>query len=62
MKSRYRFIILDGPPILPLADINVLSGLADIVLMVVRSGVTPKDVVQKATAMLQGTHSTRLIL
>jgi len=62
VKSRYRFIILDGPPILPLADINVLSGLADIVLMVVRSGVTPKDVVQKATAMLQGSHSTRLVL
>ncbi len=62
MKSRYRFIILDGPPILPLADINVLSGLADIVLMVVRSGVTPKDVVQKATDILQGSHVTRMLL
>jgi succinoglycan biosynthesis transport protein ExoP len=62
VRSRYRFIILDGPPILPLADINVLVGLADIVLMVVRSGVTPKDVVQKATTMLQGTHTTRLVL
>ncbi len=62
VKARYRFIILDGPPILPLADINVLSGLADTVLMVVRSGVTPKDVVQKATAMLQGSHATRLVL
>jgi polysaccharide chain length determinant protein (PEP-CTERM system associated) len=62
VRSRYRFIILDGPPVLPLADINVLSGLADIVLMVVRSGVTPKDIVQKATTMLQGTHTTRLVL
>ena len=62
VRSRYRFIILDGPPVLPLADINVLSGLADIVLMVVRSGITPKDVVQKATTMLQGTHTTRLVL
>ncbi len=62
VRSRYRFIILDGPPILPLADINVLSGLADIVLMVVRSGVTPKDVVQKATEMLHGSSPTRLIL
>ncbi len=62
VKDQYRFIILDGPPILPLADINVLSGLAGIVLMVVRSGVTPKDVVQKATDMLQGSHVTRMIL
>ncbi len=62
VKTQYRFIILDGPPILPLADINVLSGLASIVLMVVRSGVTPKDVVQKATDMVQGSHVTRMVL
>lgn len=62
VKTQYRFIILDGPPILPLADINVLSGLAGIVLMVVRSGVTPKDVVQKATDMVQGSHITRMVL
>ncbi len=62
VRSQYRFVILDGPPILPLADINVLSVLADIILMVVRSGVTPKDVVQKATEMLNGSRSTRLIL
>jgi polysaccharide chain length determinant protein (PEP-CTERM system associated) len=62
VRSRYRFIILDGPPILPLADINVLCGMADIVLMVVRSGVTPKDVVQKATTMLHGSKSTRIVL
>jgi capsular exopolysaccharide synthesis family protein len=62
VRSRYRFIILDGPPILPLADINVLSRLADIVLMVVRSGATPKDVVQKASEMLQTSCPTRMIL
>jgi polysaccharide chain length determinant protein (PEP-CTERM system associated) len=62
VRSRYRFIILDGPPILPLADINILSGLADIVLMVVRSGTTPKDVVQKAVEMLHSSSPTRLIL
>ena len=62
VRSRHRFIILDCPPILPLADINVLSGFADILLMVVRSGVTPKDVVQKATEMLQNSKPTRVIL
>ena len=62
VRSRYRFIILDCPPILPLADINVLSEFADILLMVVRSGVTPKDVVQKAKEMLHSSKPTRLIL
>jgi len=62
VRSRYRFILLDGPPILPLADINVLNGLADIFLMVVRSGATPKDVVQKATEMLHASNTTRIIL
>ena len=62
IRSRYRFIILDGPPIFPLADINVLSGLADILLMVVRSGVTPQDVVQKATEMLHTPSTMRIIL
>jgi len=62
MKSRYRFIILDGPPVLPLADVNVLRELAHIVLLVVRSGSTPKDVVHKALEMIQHTGPTRLVL
>ncbi|MGD9849626.1 MAG: GumC family protein [Nitrospirales bacterium] len=62
VKSRYRYIILDGPPILPLADINILSGLANIVLMVVRFGTTPKDVVQKAVEMIHFRGPTRLVL
>ncbi|MGP0593570.1 polysaccharide biosynthesis tyrosine autokinase [Nitrospira sp. T9] len=62
LTSRYRFIILDGPPVLPLADVNVLSGLAHVVLVVVRSGVTPKDAVQKAVEMIKHIGPTRLVL
>lgn len=62
LKPRYRFIILDGPPVLPLADVNVLSGLADIILFVVRSGITPKDVVQKAMEMIHHAGPRRLVL
>ena len=62
VKSRYRFIILDGPPVLPLADVNVLTELAHIVLMVVRSGAAPKDVVHKALAMIHHTGPIRLVL
>ncbi len=62
IKSRFRYILLDAPPILPLADINALTGLAEILLFVVRSGRTPKDVVMKATDMLKTTAQSRLIL
>ncbi|GJL63370.1 MAG: hypothetical protein NPIRA04_20240 [Nitrospirales bacterium] len=62
LKPRFRYILLDAPPILPLADINALTGLAEILLFVVRSGSTPKDVVMKATDMLKTTAQARLIL
>ena len=62
IKSRFRYILLDAPPILPLADINALTGLAEILLFVVRSGRTPKDVVLKATDMLKTSAQSRLIL
>ena len=62
LKSRFRYILLDTPPILPLADINVLAGLAEILLLVVRSGRTPKDVVVKAADMLGPMAQSRIIL
>ena len=62
LKTRFRYILLDTPPILPLADINVLAGLAEILLLVVRSGRTPKDVVVKAADMLGPMAQSRIIL
>ena len=62
LKPRFRYILIDAPPILPLADINVLTGLAEVLLFVVRSGSTPKDVVLKATDMLNTNSQTRIIL
>lgn len=38
----FDWIILDSPPIMPLADTSILARLADGVLMVVRQGVTEK--------------------
>lgn len=62
MKSRFRFILIDGPPVLPLADINVLSGLASVLLFVVRSGITPKDVIYKSMEMMKPTAQARIVL
>ncbi len=62
VKPRFRYILLDTPPVLPLADINVLTGMAEILLFVVRSGSTPKDVALKAREMLKTTAQSRIIL
>jgi capsular exopolysaccharide synthesis family protein len=62
LRAQYDWIILDAPPILPLADMNVLSGLADGLLMVIRAGSTPKRVVENAIHRLTPTGRFALIL
>lgn len=44
----FSWIVIDSPPLLPLADANVLAMLTDATLLVVRHGATPKRLFQKA--------------
>ena len=53
LKSQFDIIILDAPPVLPVADPSILSGLADGVLLVVRAGKTQRRVVLQAQRLLQ---------
>src|SRR5262249_25213465 len=62
LRSQFDYIVLDAPPILPLADMNVLSGLADGLLMVIRAGLTPRRTVQSAIHRLKATNQVALIL
>ena len=62
LRSRFDYILLDAPPILPLADMNVLAGLADVLVLVVRAGVTPQEIVVKAMDMLRPTVQARILL
>ena len=62
LRPRFDFILLDAPPILPLADMNVLSSLADILILVVRAGVTPQEIVVKAMDMLRPNVPARILL
>jgi capsular exopolysaccharide synthesis family protein len=48
LKTRYDYVILDGPPVMPLADVNILSGMADMMTFVVRASGTSQDVAKKA--------------
>ena len=43
----FDWIIIDSPPVLPLADTSVWMRLADGVLLVTRQGMTEKRAVEK---------------
>jgi capsular exopolysaccharide synthesis family protein len=48
LKAEYDYVIIDSPPILPLVDMNILTKIVDGLLLVVKAGKTPKDMVIKA--------------
>jgi capsular exopolysaccharide synthesis family protein len=47
-RAEYAFIVMDGPPVLPVADAVVLEQLCDAVLLVARHGVTEKKAAHRS--------------
>lgn len=62
VKAKYDYIIVDAPPILPLADMHVLAGMANILALVVRAGMTPRTIVESALRALDATTNLFIIL
>jgi receptor protein-tyrosine kinase/non-specific protein-tyrosine kinase len=56
LKHRYpdRYVILDTPPVLPFAEVQALSHLADGVLFVVKERLAPLKTVQEGLESLKG--------
>ena len=52
LRGRFDRIIIDMPPVGPLADVHVITPLADGLLMVVRAGITPKPAIEQALSGL----------
>jgi capsular exopolysaccharide synthesis family protein len=52
LRNRFDRILLDMPPVAPLADVHVMAPIADGVLMVVRAGITPKPAIERALSGL----------
>ncbi len=52
LRRRYKFIVIDSPPILAATDAVILSALTDGVLLVVRSGETPKEAFTRTRDLL----------
>lgn len=62
LKTEFDFVLIDSPPILPLADVNILSKMVDGLLLVVRAGKTPKDVVLSAVNSVTNTNIVGIVL
>jgi len=53
LRKRYKFLVVDSPPLLPVTDAMILSTFADGVVFVVESGTTVRGAVMRARKMLQ---------
>jgi capsular exopolysaccharide synthesis family protein len=62
LRQEYQFVILDSPPVVPIADSHILAGLADGVLMVVRARRTRPELFQHAVESLGGTNLAGVVL
>jgi len=52
LEASFDWIVIDSPPVLPLADASMWSRLADGILLVTRRGVTEKKQLQRGLASL----------
>jgi capsular exopolysaccharide synthesis family protein len=48
LRSRFDRILIDMPPVAPVADVHVVAPMIDGVLLVVRAGVTGKPAIERA--------------
>jgi succinoglycan biosynthesis transport protein ExoP len=53
LQRRFRHIVIDSPPLLMVTDGTILSTLADGVILVVESGLTPRKAVMRSCRVLQ---------
>jgi capsular exopolysaccharide synthesis family protein len=53
LEPVFDWIIMDSPPVIPVADSTLLAGFCDGIVMVVRSNSTPSDLARRARAEFQ---------
>ena len=62
LRTRYDRILIDMPPVAPLADLHIVAPQVDGVLMIVRAGITPKPAIERALAGLEMSKVLGLVL
>jgi len=61
-KDQFEYIVIDCTPIIPLADINIISRVVDGILLVVRAGETQRATVLKASKMIASENILGIVL
>jgi capsular exopolysaccharide synthesis family protein len=62
LRARFDRILIDMPPVAPLADLHIVAPLVDGLLMIVRAGITPKPAIERALAGLDVSKVLGLVL
>jgi polysaccharide chain length determinant protein (PEP-CTERM system associated) len=62
LRERFAFIVVDAPPLLAMAESHILQHMADLVLLVVRAGLTPKELVLRALESLDEAPNLNVVL
>lgn len=62
LRSRFDRVLLDVPPVMPLADVGTVAPLVDGVVMVVRAGVTQRPALDQALTALDETKVLGVVL
>ena len=62
MRGKFDYVLLNAPPILPVATMNVLERHVDLLLLVVRANQTSQQVVRRALGSLRGSKPIQVVL
>lgn len=60
LKSRFDYIFIDTPPVMPLADACIVGPLVDGVILVIQAGRTQREVIRHAESRLYQAHAKTL--
>lgn len=53
LSQRFEYILIDSPPVLTVTDAQVLAPQVDGVVLVVRAGETPEEIVRRAASVIR---------
>jgi len=62
LRAQFDRIVVDTPAALPMVDFGLLESLADRIVLVVRSGVTPKAAIQDVLTTIDSTRLLGVVL
>ena len=62
LRDKFDYILINAPPILPVATMNVLERHTDLLLLVVRANLTSQNVVKRALDSLRVSNPIHVVL